>query len=176
MKESGDISVMDNPREDIIPVHKTLIQIFNHPSRNGRIYIVDTKEDVLKVFGKFIEEKVPLILTSNDQAFDLGNNPEESNEDYFKRFLTVNLGKAAGIFKDIEIIETGDIGYNEKPIFEVRGNLKFLENNPNGTMAKELINENVMTIGMRSVGNEKLGFGSKTFEIEKVICFDLLNK
>lgn len=155
-------------------MEKILIQIFNHPSRNGRIYVADTKEDVLKVFGNFIEEKPPLFLSNTNQEFDLNANPEEHPDDYFKRFSTVNLGKVAGLFKDIEIIETWDIGYNEKPIFEVRGNLKFI-NNENGSMAKELINEKVMTIGMRSYGHHKLGFGPKTIELEKVFCFDLIN-
>lgn len=152
-----------------------LIQIFNHPSRNGRIYVADTKEDVLKVFSGFIEEnKSSLVLTNTVLSKDYDGFPIDESEKYFKRFATVELLDTVGIFKDIKIIETGDIGYNEKPIFEVRGNLNFLDNDK-GDLTKSLVEEKVCSIGMRSIGQHKHGFGKETFEIEKVICFDLIN-
>lgn len=152
-----------------------LIQIFNHPSRNGRIYVADTKEDVLKVFGGFIEEnKSSLVLTNTVLSKDY-NSILINKEEYFKKFSTVELSNIVGIFKDIKIIETSDIGYNEKPIFEVRGNLKFIDNDI-GNLSKSLVEEKVCSIGMRSIGQCERGFEREAFEIEKVICFDLISK
>ena len=152
-----------------------LIQIFNHPSRNGRIYIADSKEDVLKVFGGFIEEnKSSLLLMNTVLSKDYDSIPIDKDEEFFKKFATIEISDTVGIFKDIKIIETGDIGYNEKPIFEVRGNLNFLDNDK-GDLTKSLVEEKVCSIGMRSIGQHKLGFGKETFEIEKVIGFDLIN-
>ncbi len=170
MKERGEITNMEScePKPE-----KIRLQIFNHVSRNGHIYIADTKEDVLKVFGKFIDQKVPLYLTDQLQGPDF-DRKNMSPDEYRDEFATVNLQRVAGIFKDIEIVETGDIGYNEKPIFEVYGTLD-IRNTSSGNMVGELLNEKVCSIGMRSFAIEKNGFGAKTFDIENVVCFDIIN-
>lgn len=170
MKEQGEIANMESCES--IP-EKIRLQIFNHVSRNGRIYIADTKEDVLKVFGKFIDQKIPLCLTDQLQGQDF-DRKKMTLDEYRNNFGSVDLYRIAGIFKDIEIIETGDIGYNEKPIFEVYGTLGIL-NTPSGKMVGELLKENVCNIGMRSFVVNKNGLGSKTFDIEKIVCFDIIN-
>ena len=63
------------------------LQIFNQVSINGCVYIVDTKEDVEKIFSKFIDKKAPLVLTNKCQE-DL--IPDHHDIDYFKRFCTVD--------------------------------------------------------------------------------------
>ena len=63
------------------------LQIFNQVSINGCVYIVDTKEDVEKIFSKFIDKKSPLVLTNKCQE-DL--IPDHHDVDYFKRFCTVD--------------------------------------------------------------------------------------
>jgi len=154
--------------------NKVRLQIFNHVSRNGHIYIADTIEDVEKVFGKFKDEKTPLWLTNDFQGVGFFDRLRQSGNDLKIEFSTVRLQKIAGIFKDIEIVETGDIGYNDKPIFEVYGNLKIVETPP-GKMAKQLLEEKVCTFGMRSFSTAKNGFGPKTYDIENIVCFDLIN-
>ena len=103
MKEQGEIANMEScePKQE-----KIRLQIFNHVSRNGHIYIADTKEDVLKVFGKFIDQKAPLCLTDQLQGPDF-DRKNMSPDDYREEFGVVNLQRVAGIFKDIEIVETG---------------------------------------------------------------------
>ena len=172
MKEQGEIANMESCEP--IP-EKIRLQIFNHVSRNGHIYVADTKEDVLKVFGKFIDQKIPLCLTDKLQGQGVDFDREKMTlDEYRNNFGTVDLYRIAGIFKDIEIIETGDIGYNEKPIFEVYGTLG-IKNTPSGKMVGELLKENVCNIGMRSFVVNKNGLGSKTFDIEKIVCFDIIN-
>ena len=63
------------------------LQIFNQVSINGCVYIADTKEDVEKIFSKFIDKKSPLVLTNKCQE-DL--IPDHHDIDYFKRFCTVD--------------------------------------------------------------------------------------
>lgn len=152
------------------------LQVFNQVSRNGHVYIADTKEDVEKIFSKFTDKKAPLILTNKCQE-DL--IPDHHDNDYFKKFCTVEISSIAGCFTDIDIIETGEIGLGNKPVFEVWGDMK-LNNSSNGDHVKSLMDADVMTFGMRSIGNHKIdsdfsNLDNPPIEISQVITFDLIN-
>lgn len=151
------------------------LQVFNQVSRNGCVYIADTKEDVEKLFSKFIDKKAPLILTNKCQD-DLISDHHDI--DYFKKFCTVELSSIAGRFDNIDIIETGEIGLGNKPVFEVWGDME-IHNSPNGDFVKSLMDTDVMTFGMRSIGAKKFGtdFGNldnPPTELGQVISFDLI--
>ena len=152
------------------------LQIFNQVSRNGCVYIADTKEDVEKVFSKFIDKKAPLLLTNKYQE-DL--IPDHHDIDYFKRFCTVDLNSVAGSFTDIDIVETGEIGLGNKPVYEVWADMKY-NNSSNGDYVKSIIEADVMTFGMRSIGrkifnSDLSNLDNLPTEISQVISFDLIN-
>ncbi len=151
-------------------MNRVRLQIFNHVSRNGHIYIADTKEDIENIFGKFRNEKNPLWLTDQLQGPDF-DRKNMSIDEYRDEFATVDIARIAGIFEDIEIVETGDIGYNDKPIFEVYGYLKII-NTDGGRHVGELLKENVCSIGMRSFSTKQ---NEKIYDIEHVVCFDLIS-
>lgn len=145
------------------------LQIFNQVSINGCVYIADTKEDVEKIFSKFIDKKSPLILTNKCQE-DL--IPDHHDIDYFKRFCTVDLNSVAGCFINIDIVETGEIGLGNKPVYEVWADLKILDND-RGKFVTTMFDAGVATFGMRSIV-QSLQYNKRL--IMDIFAYDLVNK
>lgn len=139
------------------------LAIFNHVNTNGRVYVAESKEEIQKLFNKS-----EYFLT----GFSGDDNPDLNVEEKLKKSATVKLQDTVGIFKNLEIVETGDIGVGDLPIFEVYGELKVFEN-PGGKVFEESYNQNIVTIGMRSLG-KKVDLYLPNFKIDKVICWDTI--
>ena len=137
---------------------KVRLQIFNHPSKNGRIYSAKSQDEVFDFFNK----KFGLFLTSQDQTL------------IEKTDNAIDMSKIIAKFDNIEVKYTGDIGYNGYPVFEV-----FAEINEDSSFNEkfkpyaELLENNIATFGMRAVGTVSKDSVAK---IEQVICFDMISK
>lgn len=158
MKEFGEIAnleTLETIKEDISdeePLRKRLM-IFNHVNANGRIYVAKSKEEIQDLLYK------DLYLTS---GFNQTNNINDIG--------TVDISKIIGQFKDIEIIETDDIGIDDLPIFEVYGKLRFF-NTPSKEFHKNCFDANIVTIGLRAIGNHTT---DKIVNIKQLICWDTI--
>ena len=134
------------------------IQIFNHPAINGRIYTAETKDEVFEFFNK----PNGLLLTSQDQTT------------IAKKDFGIDEEKIIGKFENIEVVDTGDIGYNGYPIFEV-----YAEINDDSNLSekfkpyKEMYENNIATFGMRAIGTVSK---DSVVTLERVICFDMITK
>lgn len=148
-------------------MEKVRLQVFNQPTINGRVYVAKTKEDIEKLFP------IELYLTSGFNEAIKGNGMHISNIDEdFKRHTTIPISSIIGVFKEIEIVETGTIGADNLPVFEVYGHIKFLDR-PGIDFYKTCFEENIATIGMRSLGKVD---PNKKVEISKLICWDIIPK
>ena len=150
--------------------NRVRIQIFNQPVIDGRVYVAENKEFVENIFKKYLDNTKPLLLTDSNQ--ERGFLDDHHDEDYYKKFSTVDLSTVAGKFEDIEIIETNEIGFGGVPIIEVWANLKILDND-RGKMVNSLFKEDVATFGMRSIVN---CLPDNKKEITHVISYDLVSK
>lgn len=127
-------------------MEKIRLQVFNQPTINGRVYVAKTKEDIEKLFP------IETYLTSGFDEAIQGNGISISNIDEdFKRHTTIPISSIIDVFKEIEVIETGTIGVDNLPVFEVHGHINFL-NRPDKDFFKTCFEENTVTIGMRSLG------------------------
>ena len=156
MKEFGEIAKLEGLEEVLskeeIPLRLRLM-IFNHVNSNGKIYVAKSKEEIQNLLYK------DLYLTSGfDENVDIND------------FSTVDISKIIGIFKDIEIIETEDIGIDDLPIFEVYGKLRFF-NTPSKDFHKNCFDANIVTIGLRSIGNT---IHDKIIIPKLLICWDTI--
>ena len=137
---------------------KVQLQIFNHPSKNGIIYSAESQDEVFDFFNK----KFGLFLTSQDQTL------------IEKTDNVIDMSKIIAKFDNIEVKDTGDIGYNGYPVFEV-----FAEINEDSSFNEkfkpyaELLENNTATFGMRAVGTVSKDSVAK---IEQVICIDMITK
>ena len=148
-------------------MEKVRLQVFNHPTINGRVYVAKTKEDIEKLFP------VETYLTSGFNEVIQSNGISISNIDEdFKRYTTIPISSIIGVFKEIEVIETGSVGVDELPVFEVYGHIKFLDG-PGKDVFKTWFEENTVAIGMRSLGKVD---PDKKVEISKLICWDTIPK
>lgn len=146
-------------------MEKVRLQVFNQPTTNGRVYVAKTKEDIEKLFP------VETYLTSGFDEAIKGNGISISNIDEdFKRHATIPITSIIGIFKEIEVIETGIIGVDDLPVFEVYGHIRFLDR-PGKDFYETCFEENTVTIGMRSLGKVD---PDKKVEITKLICWDTI--
>ena len=137
---------------------KVQLQIFNRPSKNGRIYSAKNQEEVFDFFNK----KFGLFLTSQDQTL------------IKKTDNVIDMSKIIAKFDKIEVKDTGDIGYNGYPVFEVFADIR--EDSAFNEKFKpyaELLENNTATFGMRAVGTVSKDSVAK---IEQVICIDMITK
>ena len=137
---------------------KVQLQIFNRPSKNGIIYSAENQEEVFDFFNK----KFGLFLTSQDQTL------------IEKTDNVIDMSKIIAKFDNIEVKDTGDIGYNGYPVFEVFVDIR--EDSAFNEKFKpyaELLENNTATFGMRAVGTVSKDSVAK---IEQVICFDMITK
>lgn len=144
---------------------RTRIAIFNHVNANGRVYVANSKEEVEKLFHRpeyFITDPVGTYEQTENLSFG----------EFQKRFCEVDIGRINGSLGNIEVIETGDIGVNDLPIYEVYSELKIFDT-PKSKMFDECFRENVVSIGIRSIGT---GWENNHFIINNVICFDVIIK
>lgn len=155
-------------------MERVRIQVFNQAIKNGNIYSAESKEDVEKIFAKFIDNSSNLVLTNICQDNSHFVNNSVDYQDYLNKISSIDLHTVSGFFKDFEIVETGEIGIDGKSVFEVWANLD-INNTSNGDYVKSLIAEDVMTFGMRAIVLRS-GEPIPTIEIKHVICFDLIYK
>ena len=130
---------------------------------NGRVYVANSKEDIQELFNKS-----EYYLTGMKSSDPIGTN--YANVDF--GLGVVNLLNTVGVFDNIEIIETGDIGSNNLPIFEVYGELRIFDTDI-GKLFEESYNQNIVTIGMRSLGKQT-DLYLPNFKLDKVICWDTI--
>lgn len=146
---------------------KTRILIFNHVSNDGVVRVAESKE--------YIENLLkPLEL---DRAFITNGLDSESHlisqEEREKQFRNVNIMNICGKISNIEIIETGEIGFNDLPIYEVLGLIVPI-GSPGGKLFKELYNQNVIKIGLRALGVRTNDGDKKILNINKLVCWDTI--
>lgn len=163
MNESNAIANLEavfSKEED--PLRMRLM-IFNHVSRNGRIYVAESKEHIQKLIDK------KLYLTSGFESnVDLISKDSTFVEQ--QKAATIDISKLIGQFQDIEIVETGDIGVDDLPIFEVYGKLKFFET-LSTEFHKNCFDANIVTIGLRSFGYVNQ---DKKVNLNQVVCWDTI--
>lgn len=150
-----------------IPLRMRLI-IFNHVSKDGRVYVAESKEEIQNLINKEKELYLTngLFNSVNDSQYIKVSDIEE---DYMK-MATRLIKSIIGSFKDIEITETGNIGVNGFPIFEVYGTLN-LFNLPTKQFLEDCFKANIVTIDMRSLGNIDQ---DKNVKLNRVICWDIV--
>lgn len=167
MQESGEIANLETVlSKEEVPLRMRLI-IFNHVSRNGRVYIAESKEEIQNLINK--EKELYLTNGFNDISDNQYIKVSDIEEDYMK-IATMQIKSLIGSFKDIEITETGDIGVNGFPIFEVYGTLN-LFNLPTKQFHEDCFNANIVTIGMRSLGNVDQ---DKNVKLNRIVCWDTI--
>lgn len=190
MKEFGEIANLETVLSKEEPLRKRLI-IFNHVNTNGRIYIAKSKEEIQKLLYKNsyltsdLDENVDTINTNDiSKISEQFKDNEIQNLLYKDLYLTsgldenvdindsciVDISKIIGIFKDIEIIETEDIGIDDLPIFEVYGKLQFFDT-PSKEFHKNCFDANIVTIGLRSIVKH---ISDKIVNIKQIICWDTI--
>lgn len=156
MKEFGEIANLECLEEVLSKEEEPLrlrLMIFNHVNSNGKIYVAKSKEEIQNLLYK------DLYLTSGlDENVDINDS------------CIVDISKIIGIFKDIEIIETEDIGIDDLPIFEVYGKLQFFDT-PSKEFHKTCFDANIVTIGLRSIVKH---ISDKIVNIKQVICWDTI--
>ena len=142
----------------------TQLAIFNCESPSGRVYVANSKEEIENLFNK---PEFYLI------GFGGNENPDISYEETIKKFATVNLKDVIGKFTNFEIIETGDIGVGDLPIYKVFGKVDIFDNE-GGKVFDECFKESAIHFGMRSFGKHDVV--NNKFDIKKLICWDAISK
>ena len=153
-------------------MERVRLQIFNRPTVEGRVYVAENKAFVEKIFAKYLVDKPPLFLTNKSQEADLVKRDDENFDHFDMRFRTVDLGSVAGEFKNIDIIETEEIGIGDLPIIEVWADLKIFDNDP-GKFVKSMFEADVATFGMRSIAQ---CHPDNKRSLTHVISYDLVSK
>ena len=146
-------------------MEKVRLQIFNHVSRNGLLYPAETKEEVERLFLKPKAKDKNIYLTNVLQGDGCFKNNMHAS--------VIDVSSIIGKFENIEVVETGDIGQNGYPVFEVYGTLKYFDT-PHKEDYQEMIEGKTMTFGMRAIGRHTKA-DLKIREIENVISFDLIS-
>jgi hypothetical protein len=139
-----------------------IIQVFNHPSKNGRIYSANSIEEVIKLFGGAREIFINDIL----QGIDKFTNLEDAAKVKFENII--------GKIQSVNIKDEGHIGENGKPIFSVEAEVKYFDK-PQSKVVKEDIENNTMSFGMRALCSNDLEH-TEHFKINQVISYDLIMK
>ncbi len=139
------------------------IVLFNHVNPNGRVYPANSKEEIQKLFNK--PEYILVLPTQILKGLPV------NSEEFQNQFFTVDLMKAVGKFDNIEIIETGDIGSNDLPIFECFGELHVFDTRL-GKWFEENYEQNTVTFGLRTIGKQDVS--NDYFILDKIICFDVI--
>lgn len=147
-------------------MEKVRLQIFNHVSINGLLYPAESKEEVERLFLKPKAKVKNIYLTNVLQGDAPFRNSAHAN--------TVQADSLIGEFENIEVVETGDIGFNDKPIIEVYGTLKYFDT-PQKDEYQEMLRGKTLTFGMRAIGRPDKD-NDKIRTIEKVITFDLISE
>lgn len=151
----------DEWKENLVS-DRMIIQVFNHPSKLGRIYSADSIEDVIKLFGGARQIFVTDVLQGIDEFSAL--------EDA----VTLNFDKVIGKIQAVNIKDEGHLGENGKPIFSVEAEVKYFDN-PKSKQVKESIENNKMSFGMRAMC-KKDRENEKCYYISQVISYDLIMK
>lgn len=151
----------DEWKENLVSA-RMIIQVFNHPSKNGRIYSADSIEDVMKLFGNARE----IFVTNSLQGIDKFANLEDAAKVKFENII--------GKIQSVNIKDEGHIGENGKPIFSVEAEVKYFDK-PQFKVVKEGIENNTMSFGMRAMCKKDLN--NENYDvISQVISYDLIMK
>ena len=151
----------DEWKENLVS-DRMIIQVFNHPSKNGRKYSADSIEDVMKLFGGARE----IFVTDGLQGIDKFDN--------FMDGMKLDFEKVIGKIQNIDIKEEPHLGENGKPIFSVEAEVKYFDK-PKARQVKESIENNAMSFGMRALCRNDFK-NEKYVVISQVISYDLIMK
>ena len=139
---------------------------FNKVNANGVIYIAESKEYIDKLV--ITEDGASSSYLVNVPIID----PNLNYDERFKIASTVDFHSLCGVIREVEIIETGDIGFKDLPVYEVYGEVKPIAND-NGKLFSDLYNENLVSIGIRSWARH---LPENVQSIGKIICWDVVPK
>ena len=151
----------DEWKENLVS-NRMIIQVFNHPSKNGRIYSADSIEEVIKLFGGARE----IFITDILQGIDKFTTLEDAAKVKFENVI--------GKIQAVNIKDEGYLGENGKPIFSVEAEVKYFDK-PQSKVVKEGIENNTMSFGMRAMC-KKDQENEKCYNISQVISYDLIMK
>lgn len=134
------------------------IATFNQPGLDGRIRLADSKEYIVELLNKL------------DFCFlTYGRMTHEENS---IKFTGIDLTSIIAKIENIYIVENG-IGYADKPIFDVYGDINFIKNDQ-AKLIKETFENNIVAIGIRALGTSKKDQNNICLEISKIICWDII--
>lgn len=148
---------------------RTKLTIFNQVDRNGRVKVANSKEEIENLFRQF-EKTGSLITNGLDNE---SPNIEQRERDV--RFNTINLMNVCGKIENIEIIETNKNGYGDLPLYEVYGDIVAFDT-PSGNIFNECFDQNLVTIDIRALGQNRMVNNQIVTDITKVICWDTITR
>ena len=151
----------DEWKENLVS-DRMIIQVFNHPSKNGRKYSVNSIEEVIKLFGGARE----IFITDISQGIDKFTNLEDAAKVKFENVI--------GKIQNITVKDEGYLGENGKPIFSVEAEVKYFDK-PKARLAKEGIENNTMYFGMGALCSNDSKH-TEHFKINQAISYDMIMK
>lgn len=148
---------------------RTKLTVFNQIDRNGKVKVANSKEEIEN-----------LLTNSNNFGHLLTNGlideVDESlnSEERFQKQATVDITKIVGKIENIEVIENGS-GFGGLPIYEVYGDITFLPKD-GSKFVEECFDQNLVTIGIRALGQNRMVDNQIVTDITKVICWDTITR
>ena len=115
------------------------ISTFNQPGLDGKIRLADTKEYIFELLNKL------------DFCFLTDGRTIHTN---LIKFMCIDITSIIAKIENICIIENG-IGYADKPVFDVYGDINFIKKAP-AKLIKETFENNIVAIGTRALGTIKM--------------------
>ena len=148
---------------------RTKLTVFNQIDRNGRVKVANTKEEIENLLNN--TNNFGHLLTNGQ----IDETDESSNiENKFNKHSYVDLTRIIGKIENMEIIENG-IGFGSLPIYEVYGDVNFLPKEES-KFAEECFDQNLVTIGIRALGQSRMVDKQIVMDITKVICWDTITR
>ena len=145
---------------------RTKLTVFNQIDRNGKVKVANSKEEIEN-----------LLTNSNNFGHLLTNgliDESLNSEERFQKQATVDITKIVGKIENIEVIENGS-GFGGLPIYEVYGDITFLPKD-GSKFVEECFDQNLVTIGIRAFGQNRMVDNQIVTDITKVICWDTITR
>ena len=145
---------------------RTKLTVFNQIDRNGKVKVANSKEEIEN-----------LLTNSNNFGHLLTNgliDESLNSEERFQKQATVDITKIVGKIENIEVIENGS-GFGGLPIYEVYGDITFLPKD-GSKFVEECFDQNLVTIGIRALGQNRMVDNQIVTDITKVICWDTITR
>ena len=134
------------------------IATFNQPGLDGRIRLADSKEYIVELLNKL--------------DFCFLTDGRMTREENLIKSSCIDITSIIAKIENICIIENG-IGYADKHIFDVYGDINFIKKAP-AKLIKATFENNIVAVGIRALGTSKKDQNNICLEISKIICWDII--